>query len=191
MKTKRTNNIVHRLIIATLLIVFHVILLGEADAKPLTSPGQPFSFPGGKRGLEAITALEDRLPEVASRYGKSAEKLKKTFLHDKDLWLDRDNKLLYLCRFDIAAADTLPEPVVSTIPSVPLPLDQTFLLHSLPGASRVIFLDFDGHVTSGTVVTLFPCHTTSMAIQAASVRTSWAVSRTFGPGWQKTLPYMI
>jgi len=151
MKTKRTNTIVRRLIMATLLIVFHVILLGAGNAKPLTSPGPPFSFPGGKRGREAVTALEERLPEVASRYGKSAEKLKKNFLHDKDLWLDRDNKLLYLCRFDISAADTLPEPDVSTIPSVPLPLDQTFLLHSQPGASRVIFLDFDGHVTSGTV----------------------------------------
>ncbi len=31
-----------------------------------------------------------------------------------------------------------------------MPLDQTFLLHSLPGASKVIYLDFDGHVTSGT-----------------------------------------
>jgi hypothetical protein len=31
-----------------------------------------------------------------------------------------------------------------------LPLDQTFLLHSTPGASKVIYLDFDGHTTSGT-----------------------------------------
>jgi len=30
------------------------------------------------------------------------------------------------------------------------PLDQTFLLHSNPGASKVIYLDFDGHVTSAT-----------------------------------------
>jgi len=29
------------------------------------------------------------------------------------------------------------------------PLDQTFLLHSVPGASKVIYLDFDGHTTSG------------------------------------------
>lgn len=30
------------------------------------------------------------------------------------------------------------------------PLTDTFLLHSLPGANHTIFLDFDGHVTTGT-----------------------------------------
>jgi hypothetical protein len=30
------------------------------------------------------------------------------------------------------------------------PLDQTFQLHSDPGASKVIYLDFDGHTTTGT-----------------------------------------
>jgi len=31
------------------------------------------------------------------------------------------------------------------------PLDETFSLHSNPGASKTIYLDFDGHVTSGTI----------------------------------------
>ena len=31
-----------------------------------------------------------------------------------------------------------------------LPLDKTFLLHSNPTASKVIYLDFDGHTTTGT-----------------------------------------
>jgi len=34
--------------------------------------------------------------------------------------------------------------------AAPFPLDQTFLLHSNPGASKVIYIDFDGHTTSGT-----------------------------------------
>lgn len=37
-----------------------------------------------------------------------------------------------------------------TISSGLVPLDQTFRLHSNPGAEHVIYLDFDGHVTSGT-----------------------------------------
>jgi len=37
-----------------------------------------------------------------------------------------------------------------TAAAAPFPLDQTFLLHSTPGASKVIYLDFDGHTTSGT-----------------------------------------
>jgi len=32
----------------------------------------------------------------------------------------------------------------------PYPLADTFLLHSNPGASKVIYLDFDGHITTGT-----------------------------------------
>ena len=34
--------------------------------------------------------------------------------------------------------------------AAPYPYDQTFLLHSLPGANRTIFLDFDGHTVSNT-----------------------------------------
>jgi fibronectin type 3 domain-containing protein len=33
----------------------------------------------------------------------------------------------------------------------PVDVSQTFLLHSNPGASHTIYLDFDGHVTSGTI----------------------------------------
>ncbi len=34
--------------------------------------------------------------------------------------------------------------------NAPFPLDQTFQLHSRPGASHTVYLDFDGHVTTGT-----------------------------------------
>ena len=150
MKPYPAKDIVRRLIIANLTFFLIMLLAGAGYAKPTKTPGPPFPFPGGKRGQEAITALQDRLPEVASRYGKSPEKLKKLLLHDTDLWLDPAENLLYLCTFDASEAETLPESGAEAIPTVPLPLDQTFQLHSLAGASRVIYLDFDGHVTSGT-----------------------------------------
>lgn len=34
--------------------------------------------------------------------------------------------------------------------NAPFPLSETFQLHSLPGADHTIYLDFDGHTTSGT-----------------------------------------
>ncbi|MEK6260822.1 MAG: hypothetical protein AABP62_19660 [Planctomycetota bacterium] len=43
-------------------------------------------------------------------------------------------------------AATLAAPVAAP----PFPLAQTFFLHSRPTATKVIFLDFDGHVTTGT-----------------------------------------
>ncbi|MBI1373068.1 MAG: LEPR-XLL domain-containing protein [Phycisphaera sp.] len=47
---------------------------------------------------------------------------------------------------DAATAGVTPEGLLSTVP-----LSETFTLHSNPGASKVIYLDFDGHITSGTI----------------------------------------
>ena len=61
---------------------------------------------------------------------------------------------------DLVIFDPAPDPSISyseaastAVPAAaaPFPLDQTFLLHSTPGASKVIYLDFDGHTTSGTL----------------------------------------
>ncbi len=150
MKTHTVKDIVRRLTVVSLTIIFFMMLLGVGYAKSQKSPGPPFAFPGGKRGQEAINALQDRLPKVASRYGKSAEKLKKLFKHDKDIWLDPADNLLYICNIDATDAATPPELSDGPIPTGPFPLNQTFQLHSLAGASKVIYLDFDGHVTAGT-----------------------------------------
>ncbi|MBI1309979.1 hypothetical protein GC176_01630 [bacterium] len=54
------------------------------------------------------------------------------------------------------AIPTLPDigftPPVDTAPGAvaPYPLNETFTLHSRPGATKTIYLDFDGHVTTGT-----------------------------------------
>ena len=85
MKPHHVKKIVHKLIIANLIFVFILMLFGAGYAKPLKSNGPPFAFPGGKKGQEAITALQGRLPEVASKHGKSAKKLKKIFLQDEIL----------------------------------------------------------------------------------------------------------
>jgi len=150
MKPPTAKDIIYTLIIPNLTFIFILLFLGAGYAQPLKSKGPPFPFPGGKRGQEAITALRDRLPKVASRYGKKPKKLKKLLLQDNDLWLDPGDNLLYLCSFGVSELETLPESADAPIPTGPFPLDQTFLLHSLPGASKVIYLDFDGHTTSGT-----------------------------------------
>ena len=139
-----------KLLVATLAGTFLVLLVAAAGAKPQNAARPPSFFPGGKRGQEAIAALQQRLPAIASRYGKDAAMLKEHFLHDRDLWLDGDENLLYLCSFDISETDPLPESAEPPIPTGPFPLEETFRLHSLEGASRVVYLDFDGHVTANT-----------------------------------------
>ncbi|MBC8373331.1 MAG: LEPR-XLL domain-containing protein, partial [Planctomycetes bacterium] len=60
---------------------------------------------------------------------------------------------------DLICFDPAPDPLplqpetafAAAVAAATFPLDQTFLLHSNPDASKVICLDFDGHTTSGTL----------------------------------------
>lgn len=98
-------------------------------------------------GPEALDSKSHLLEEVAARNRMSVDRLVH-MLEDPTTRLDQDGMLLYV------------EPVMDLVDhepgfegpmSTPAPLDQTFLLNSKPGASRTIYLDFDGHVVSNTV----------------------------------------
>ncbi|HYP49412.1 MAG TPA: PKD domain-containing protein [Pyrinomonadaceae bacterium] len=102
---------------------------------------------GLARGQAAINKLGNRLPAVASRHGKSANELRRLFLEDLTLHVDDADMLLYVDETQEVQSLTGETPVVS---AAPYPYTQTFQLHSRPGSNRVIYLDFDGHVTSNT-----------------------------------------
>ena len=77
----------------------------------------------------------------------------------------------------------------------PFPLDQTFLLHSRPGASARIYLDFDGHDASaaprGTAATgagtaPTPASTSTATPATFSTAEQRASSRASGSGWPRT-----
>ncbi len=65
----------------------------------------------------------------------------------KHLYLDRSNRAHFICLG--AQAQVGPDTTAYTA-TASQPLANTFLLHSRPGAAKVIFLDFNGHTTSGT-----------------------------------------
>lgn len=66
--------------------------------------------------------------------------------HDHSLKFDGKGQALYACAMKIQVGpDTTP---ITSVPTYPLA--ETFRLHSRPTATRKIYLDFDGHVTSGT-----------------------------------------
>jgi autotransporter-associated beta strand protein len=107
---------------------------------------------GEMNGLKAIAALGDRLPEVAAFYGWTPEKLEEHLRADPELHVTPSGQLLYACGLNCAHGDhpQATEPAMDTAsiaPTDPSPYDtsQAFLLHSRPGANRVIYLDFDGH----------------------------------------------
>lgn len=105
---------------------------------------------GIARGQAAIKKLGERLSAVAARNGKKTGELRRLFLEDSTLHIDEDSeKLLYICD----AVDNTPPGFESSpiVESASFPYSETFKLHSRPGANRVIYLDFDGHVTTGTI----------------------------------------
>jgi len=130
--------------------------LSSHGQKP-SEPGFPAAIhlPENARGETAIAALGGRLPEVAEFYGKSQQQLRELFQDDNSLWVNPEGQLFYACELhgadcghaktaEAAAAEVIAESIAPTDPS-PYDTTQAFLLHSRPGASRVIHLDFDGH----------------------------------------------
>jgi PKD repeat protein len=104
---------------------------------------------GLAHGQAAINKLADRLPAVALKYGKTPNELHRLFLEDPTLWVDDTDNLLYVDE-GMEEAGTFDTASATTMQAAPFPYSQTFQLHSRPGSNRVIYLDFDGHVTSGT-----------------------------------------
>lgn len=107
---------------------------------------------GHERGETAVRSLGTRLPEVAKWYGKTPEEFAATLRRDRHARIDRDGRLLYVDEFPAAVEEAAGEPTggSATVSGALLPADQTFLLHSRPGAQRVIYLDFNGHLAVGT-----------------------------------------
>jgi len=92
-----------------------------------------------KAEVEAAIDRDAMTPETAVAFRSACN-------HDKDLHFDAQGKPLYACAMQIQVG-----PDTTGITSTPsYPLADTFLLHSRPAATRKIYLDFDGHLTTGT-----------------------------------------
>lgn len=123
--------------------------LQAAGRPPLADLLPEVALPGITRGETAIQALGEHLPAVAAAYRQTSDELRALLRRDRTLALDPKGRLFY--------TDTaLPEAgagqatAMAAAAAAPYPLDDTFRLHSRPGARRLIYLDFDGHLLSGT-----------------------------------------
>jgi len=97
-----------------------------------------------------MQTLGSRVRDVAAFHGMQETELRSLIQRDKTLWLDRQGRLFYVCEFGPPQLGPVGEST-NTPPLNPLyQLNQTFKLHSRPGASRIIYLDFDGHDASTT-----------------------------------------
>ena len=101
------------------------------------------------RGHAAIAQLATRLPAVAAQHNMAAARLRELFLSDPYLAVDEADNLLFIDEFTPEEAAGAAGTDVGGALALQ-PLSDTFFLHSLPGATKVIYLDFDGHTTTGT-----------------------------------------
>ncbi|MBL9189970.1 MAG: immunoglobulin domain-containing protein, partial [Opitutaceae bacterium] len=104
------------------------------------------------KGNAAVTALGPDIAEVAQSYGINSQRLATLLRTQSSLGIDRRGALFYACEAPVAPgpANTL-LPNSSTVQLANGTTVDAFQLHSLPGASKVIYLDFNGHTTAGTI----------------------------------------
>src|SRR6187399_1082028 len=114
------------------------------------SAGPVDRLPRAMGGNEALEALGKSLPAVAAEHQMSVEEFRRVLLEDRSARLDQNGRMFYL--EDMPPVAPMDGANTSGSPSVEAmaPLDQTFLLHSKSGAAKIIYLDFDGHLMSGT-----------------------------------------
>ncbi|GAA0575411.1 hypothetical protein HPO96_16090 [Kribbella sandramycini] len=103
------------------------------------------------QGKAALGRVQSRLTELAATNGMPAGKLQTILATDKTSWLDRTGKLFYrepvATTKERAASTASPRWATKAVAAATGP---AFELHSKPGASKVIYLDFDGHTITGT-----------------------------------------
>lgn len=108
------------------------------------------------RGQEALATAAAKLGDCAKVNNLDEGTLRTLIQKNHDLWLDREGKIFYACeglKLTPGSAEAAAAEVAGaqSEPSAVLPNNaDAFKLHSLPGANRVIYLDFTGHTTSGT-----------------------------------------
>lgn len=84
---------------------------------------------------------------AAQQAGVGSTEFNRAAVVHKHLHLDKGKRALFAC--EGLAAQVGPDTSPYTATAL-YPLTETFVLHSRPGAAKVIYLDFDGHTTANT-----------------------------------------
>ncbi len=130
------------------LLFFFLTLLCAFEAFAQT-PFDQIRIPSHLNHRQLEQVLRPHLRNLARHYRTSEAELSQRILTDRQLKADGNGRLYYSC--EIPEAGLVVTAInQSTVGSSIVPLDQTFTLHSRPNAKRVIYLDFNGHTTSGT-----------------------------------------
>lgn len=139
--------------------------LGDSLSTRESRPALPvLDLNAPKEGLSgelAIKALGNHLADVAAHYGKTTSELADTLRQDPTMRVNSKGRIFFVdLKKDQHTKDAGDQKSAQTSSGgdasvaaqsvANQPLADTFLLHSLPGATKIIYLDFDGFTLSGT-----------------------------------------
>lgn len=112
----------------------------------------PMQLPRNGRSQEIPGLLGSKLGQVAAWYDRSDAELIKLCQQEKSIRSDRQGRLHYVCDGLLPLQNAIANITTATGSGTLSAITATdaFALHSKPGASKVIYLDFDGHTTTGT-----------------------------------------
>jgi PKD repeat protein len=114
--------------------------------------GKPFpvvNLPRSVQAAELPAQIGGKVVEMASWYGLTEAEFRRMLREERSLRADRKGYLHYVCAGLVAPVEGATG-AAATVTQPNYALADTFQLHSRPGAAKVIYLDFNGHVTSGT-----------------------------------------
>lgn len=100
-------------------------------------------------GQDAIRHLGSNLDAVAKWYGHTPGELQSILMKDKHLRVDQKGRLFVVDTIEGQQSSPVIGDTIS-IENTTQFLEQTFFLHSRPGAKRTIYLDFNGATITGT-----------------------------------------
>ena len=116
-----------------------------ADGGPHPAPRAQLLARAG-HGDAVVSALGSRLPAAAATNRMSPTRLRTILQSDPTAWIGSDGQLFYK-----EAAETLAQAGISPgVATATYPASSTFALHSLPGSTHTIYLDFNGDTVSNT-----------------------------------------
>jgi hypothetical protein len=98
-------------------------------------------------GQAAVSRLGARLPAVAARNSLSPAQLRSNLLTDPTLFVDAQDELLYV---EPTGEQAQAAEAVAGAGAAAIDPAAALTLHSRPGSSRVIYLDFDGQTLANT-----------------------------------------
>jgi len=120
------------------------VSLAPRAVGPSAADQDGLPLPRTLSGPAAVRALGDDLDVAARLNGMSSDELSTVLTADPSARLDRSGRMFFT---DLVEGGPS---VITPAPAAAYPYEQTFGLHSLPGANRTIFLDFDGTTVSDT-----------------------------------------